>query len=154
MTPDQFDKLATDARQDCRTKLTETKEQYGLGAYASWNVDLERGEIQFLDTNRIERVSAKIQVAGSWSSGSESWMWGWGNDSIPDVSRSRMEEVRAFGEKEQIPILTTALVPCDELQAWVLFSVAGKMLKAEGFYRGPGKSSDSFLLLFSITKTP
>src|SRR5258708_11568876 len=154
MTPEQFDKLVSEARLYCRTKIADTKEQYGLGTYASWNVDLKQGEIQFRDANGADRVSAKIQVAGSWSSGSESWMWGWGNDSIPDISKSRMEEVRAFGEKEEVPILTSALVPCDESQAWALFAVAGQMLKAEGFYRGPGKSSDSFLLLFSITRKP
>ena len=71
----------------------------------SWHADLETGTIAF-GTDR-ERVCA-MQVLGSFSNESETWLWAWENDRapIPEALMQQALELRAFGEENNLELFT------------------------------------------------
>ncbi len=147
-----FQHLVEEARAYCRQMLEQTKTEFGLGSYQRYELDLEHATIRFLDEKGVEQVKGSIQAAGSWARDAQSWMWSWENDSIPEISRRRMQAVEAFGKREQIPMVQQSFSPCSEAEAWAMTALSGKLLSAEGFYRAPGTSSDLFLLLYSLAR--
>jgi hypothetical protein len=152
MTLEEFQRLLETARNECRQKLEDTKREFGLGTYDRYDLDLQRAVIRFSDAAGTARVEADIEVAGTWAAGRRTWVWGWDNESIPEISRKRMNEVRTFGIREQIAMVGESFAPCGEVEAWGMTALAGHLLNCHGFYRSPGKSSDAFLLLFSLRK--
>jgi hypothetical protein len=152
MTFEQFQQLVEQARTECRQKLEDTKAEFGLGTYDRYDLDLQQATIRFSDATGKARVEAKIQVAGTWTSDTRTWLWGWDIESLPEVSRNRMTEVRDFGMREKVTMVSESFAPCGEVEAWGMAALAGHLLKCQGFYRTPGKPSDTFLLLFSLTR--
>ncbi|MGD0095929.1 MAG: DUF6882 domain-containing protein [Terracidiphilus sp.] len=152
MNSDEFRIFVEEAREYCRQKIEETKSKFGVGNYERYDVDLEKATLRFSDAQGNECVTAAIQAAGSWSSASNTWLWSWENESIPQISRDRMLAIRSFGNSERLPMLAGGFENCREVEAWAMAAVAGQMLSCEGFYRVPNPSNHLFLLLFSIQK--
>jgi hypothetical protein len=152
MTSSEFNELIHQSQQYSSARIAESILQYGLSRHARWDTNSEQGKIWFSDAQGHVRVSADIQVAGSFSFRSNTWMWGWHNNSIPEISKSLLRQVRDFGEAEQIPVLTNPAFASDEAEAGDLTAVAGKLLKADGFYRAPDETSVTYLLLFSFVR--
>jgi len=153
MNSDEFRSFVEGAREYCCKKIEQTKSEFDLGSYERYDVDLEKASLRFSDAEGKERVAATIQAAGSWSPASNTWLWSWENESIPEISRNRMLAVRKFGNGEKLPMLSASFEQCREVEAWAMAAVAGQMLNCEGFYRVPGTSNQLFLLLFAIQKT-
>jgi hypothetical protein len=152
MNVDQFTQFVEDARGYCRRTLEESRTRFGLGDYKRYELDLKKGTLRFFDSEGVERVAAAIQAAGSWSPSSQTWLWSWENDSVPEISRQRMIAVKDFGLAEDLPMLSASFGSCREVEAWAMAAVAGQILSSEGFYRIPGALNQLFLLLFSIRK--
>lgn len=150
MNTDEFEAYVAESREIAQQHMQQAREEYGLGTFKHYEIDLPSASIRFLDEDKTERVRADIQVAGSWSSSSQSWMWPWDNPSLPTKARSRMKKVQAFGAKEGLPFLLAPVQPCDEGTAWSMASVGARLLEAECLYRAPGARSDMFLLLFKL----
>lgn len=152
MNADQFAQFVEDARDYCRRTLEESRTQFGLGDYERYELDLKKGTLCFFDSEGVAQIAAAIQAAGSWSPSSQTWLWSWENDSIPEISTQRMLAVKDFGLAEDLPMLSASFGSCREVEAWAMAATAGKILSSKGFYRIPGALNQLFLLLFSITK--
>jgi len=148
----KYEKLITEARKRTNDKIEAAKRKYGLGTYSRYQIDLSTATIRFLDDTAAERIRADIQAAGSWSPESETWLWAWDNDSIPEGAKARLAHVREFGEKHDFEPLMGSFDRCDEGGAWSMASVAADLLNAECVYRAPGPKSRLFLLLFNVRK--
>jgi hypothetical protein len=68
----------------------------------------------------VPKVIATIQVVGTTSPSSNTWLRRWDNDSLPECVKSRIREVRAFGVKNGVPELTEAALPDDEYLGWAM----------------------------------
>lgn len=158
---DEVDKMTDDEQQDwvqrarakAQQRMEEARRRFELGTHAHYEVDLAAATIRFRDTGGREQLCASLQVAGSWSPGSASWMWGWANDSVPQAARSRLQAVRARGDEQGVEPLQAAIVECDEGDAWSLASLAADVLDAQCLYRTDGPKNQLFLLLFDIQRT-
>jgi hypothetical protein len=150
MEQETFQMLLETARAECREKLESTKASYALGSHARYDLDLERGTMRFSDAGGAVRVTATIQVAGTWFPSSNEWLWGWDNDALPIVSREQLTVVRELGVGEDLYMLSSSFGSCRDIEAWAMTALAGKLLDCEGFYRAPTDSAQLFLLLFSL----
>ncbi len=156
MTMDQqeYEAWVERARAFTTQRMSEARARFGLGSYKRYELDLATAEIRFHDDAGACRLRAEIRVAGSWSSASQSWMWGWENDSVPDEAVAGMSAVAEAGERLGVEKLQRLFGDCDEAEAWSMASLACEILDAESVYRVPGKSSLLFLLLMNIRTVP
>jgi hypothetical protein len=152
MTPQQVDELISKARAQTQARIQRATADFGLGRWQRFDLDLTSASMRFFDALDAEQVRAGIQAAGSWSPASESWMWSWENDSIPASACARLETVRAFGAKNDLPLLRAGFQPCDEGTAWSVASVAAQLLDAACLYCVPATNSRLFLLLFDLRR--
>jgi len=152
MIPAEYEQWVEQARARVRERMADSQAHFGLGTYARYEIDLPSATIRFLDSAGRERVRADLQISGSWSPASETWMWGWENQSVPEITVSRLREVREAGHDKGIDSLKASIVECDEGGAWSLASLAADILDAQCVYRVVREHSHLYLLLFSIQK--
>jgi hypothetical protein len=152
MNRNEYEKWVETARRLTQERMDAAQKRFGLGGHARYEIDLSKAVIRFLGADGAVQVEADLQVAGSWSPASESWLWGWENQSVPEAASSRVKAVRERGLADDLPQLREAVSPCDEGEAWSLASIAAQILDAECVYRSPGQKSHLFLLLFSLRK--
>jgi len=71
----------------------------------SWQLDSENGVITF-----NERLKFPVQILGTESDVSNSWLWAWANkvSPLPATLLASANELRALGEREGIAELTQA----------------------------------------------
>jgi hypothetical protein len=152
MTPEEYEGFVATAREQAQERMTRARQQYGVGAYARYEVDLPSATIRFFDAENTLQLRADIQVAGRWSAPAESWLWGWENESVPKTASALTVAVRELGEARDIPALRGAFTECDEGGAWSMAAIAAQVLDAECLYRVPRPDGHVFLLLFSLRR--
>lgn len=152
MTEDDYEHWLATAREQTRQRMADARLRFGLGTHARYQIDLPTATIRFFDQAGAEQVIAHLQVAGSWSPASESWLWGWENDSVPQAARATVQAVRERGEKEKLAPLQAGFSDCDEGGAWSMASIAADIVDAECVYRASGPKSQLFLLLTDIRR--
>jgi hypothetical protein len=150
MKADEYEALVAQARQRTQACIAAAQTDFALGKHSRYEIDLPSAKIRFFDDGDVECVQADIQVAGSWSPASESWLWGWENQSVPAAASSRVVAVREFGDKNRLQKLRASFERCDEGEAWSMASLALHLLDAQCVYRVRNPKSQLFLLLFSI----
>jgi hypothetical protein len=109
--------------------------EYRLGEYDRWDADQDTGKLIFSEKGK-PKVIASFQIAGSYSTYSNTWKWSWANDTVDAAIKRDMNKVKEFGEKNQFNELITAQWKCAEDNAWKMTAVAGHLLKAKGAFRG------------------
>jgi len=122
---------------------------FQLGRWERYNYDQDAGRLTFSSGGRIE-VIADIQIVGSTSSSTGTWLWSWDNDTILPRVRHCIEEVRALGEKRGFPKLTVEKWEGDEYDGWEMTAIAAYVLKADGAYRSPGSNGALFMILKNV----
>jgi hypothetical protein len=150
MNEEEFVAWVAMARAATQEKMAAARSRFGIGSHARYAVDLAAGTIRFYDEQEHEVAHASVQVAGSWSPSSESWMWGWENASLPSTASVKVLSVRSKGDEHGIAMLQHAFAPCDEGFAWSMASLAAELAEAQCVYRVVGAKSNMFLLLFGI----
>lgn len=152
MMSTEYEQWVEAARARVRERMADSQTRFGLGTYGRYEIDLPSATIRFLDAAGRDRVRADLQIAGSWSPASETWMWSWENQSVPELAVLRLREVREAGHDKGVDSLKASIVECDEGGAWSLASLAADILDAQCVYRVAGQHSHLYLLLFSIQK--
>jgi hypothetical protein len=125
------------------------EQQYILGNHNHWEMDQETGELVF-SNDGVPAVKASIEFAGSISMNSGTWLWSWANFSVFVANRSRIEQVRTFGETQGFPHLTVPKWVATQSDGWEMASISTHLLDARGVYRMPSSTGFSFLLLTDI----
>ncbi len=69
-----------------------------------WNLDIEKGNIDFGKNIDFEDMDFPIQIIGSFSFNDNSWMWGWANTKsiIPKNLLIQSNQLKKIGEKKNI----------------------------------------------------
>jgi hypothetical protein len=76
-----------------------------------WAFDLDSGVLAFRRPHE-EDLQLNVQVLGTESEDSNTWLWGWANASgVPDTLLKAAHELKAFGATANIPELTTPELP-------------------------------------------
>lgn len=123
--------------------------RFGIGGYERYDYDQATKQIVFSNQG-VPGVIADIEVVGTFSRSSGSWMWSWANFSLLPKVRTRIRRVRTLGEKRSFPRLTTYLWPADVCDAWDMAAIAAHVLRAQGVYRSPGEFTDLFMTISKI----
>ncbi|MCP2025882.1 hypothetical protein L1276_001022 [Flavobacterium sp. HSC-32F16] len=103
---------------------------YNVIGENSWNVDLNKQEIYFGDT-----LTFPIQVLGSFSHSSETWLWIWENKS--GYSESLMEQALAlkkYGEENNIDLLKTGQFDAYQSDLHLFGMLASEVFNSSAYY--------------------
>lgn len=144
MTPEQYKDFKHHAVHELMALNKVCDEEFGIRNWERWDYDLDAGTLVFSESG-TPKVVARIQVVGTTSATSNTWLWGWANNFPPGVT-SEMRKVREFGTREAISQLTDSSVTNNEYLGWELTAIAARLLHAKGAYRCP-RSDGGFLYL-------
>ncbi len=159
MTDAELDAFFDVAYNELQAKQAALGEEYGMGTYSRWHYDQTTAKLQFFDKDDRLALEADFIDIGSYSPVSNTWMWGWANESILPGLRKKAEGIKdlegltgleLFGEERAFPAR-------DEAMAWGLTAVAVKHLGLLGCYRAPSSSEGgptTFLGITKVTKLP
>ncbi|MBE7463623.1 MAG: hypothetical protein HS116_08980 [Planctomycetes bacterium] len=113
----------------------------GIDRYA---LNLDAGELYF-----DAKHSFPVQVLGSESETSHSWLWVWSNPNVtldPKLMRSA-QNLRAFGQEHEIPEFREGLVDLEERSAAAMALVSSGVSGADAYYRAPYEGGAAYVLL-------
>jgi len=144
-----YEKFRDEACEKFLAQSKKINEEFKLGGYSRWDFRQDTGQIIFSD-NGVPKVIATVQIAGSWSNISNTWMWSWNNKSIEDPVKKDLETVRKFGQERKYDELINAQWKSDAEYAWTITAVAGHILKAKTAYRGDSGSGYAYFLVFDL----
>lgn len=127
-------------------------ERWGLGSAQRWDLDQEAGVIRWTFGDHV--AEAPVQVLGSHSPAVPSWLWAWGNTSLPPSLCTASIDVREWGIAHGHAALTTPhLEGVSEEQAGDLACIAFGVLRSTGFYAAPAGRTRLFLVFGAVTIT-
>jgi hypothetical protein len=156
MTKEQYRKfvmLASDELEEKQNVLMIDFE-IGTGAFADYFCDQTTGTLQFLDDRKRVGLEATITPIGSFSAKTNTWLWGWANQSILPELRAKAEKLKGLKEITGKMMFTTRKLRATEVRAWRMASLAVMHLKAMGCYRTPVKHLYFFWALDDIRRKP
>lgn len=125
--------------------------EYGLDRHQRFDWSQDTGLLVF-SNGGVPAVVAEFQFVGSISTRTNTWLWSWANGSDLESVRSRMLEVRAYGEEHRLLRLSCPYWSAEEEDGWEMAAVAAHLLKAKGVYRTPHDHLLSFLLITEISR--
>jgi hypothetical protein len=99
----------------------------------SWNVDMDKEEITFGDN-----LTFPMQVLGSFSHSSETWLWIWENKA-GGYAESVMKQallLKQYGEENNIDLLTVGKFDAVENDLHLIGMIAVEMFNSSGYYLG------------------
>ena len=147
----EWDDFVASCRGSLSARQPLLDSRFGIGSYQRYDYDQATKQIVFSNQGQ-PGVIADIEVVGTFSKASGTWMWSWANFSLLPKVRTRMKRVRALGEQRRFPRLNTYLWPADEVDAWDMAAIAAHVLRAQGVYRSPGESTDIYMTLSKIRR--
>lgn len=153
MNEQQFRKLVEESHEYLSQRNDHCVKTYKLGSYGSYDMDQASGEMVFGDDG-IAKVLAKFQFVGTFSSATKKWMWAWANPSIDESVRTRVLEVRQFGQANEVIPLAAPAFDAKESDGWTLAAITGKLIDAQGGYRIPADPLFHFVLFTEIGWAP
>jgi hypothetical protein len=119
-------------------------EKFALSGRA-FRWDLDAGQIAFISTEHA--VLADLCVVGSISEREKTFLWAWANEAIPRRAQERLHDVRSFGERHDLGLLTTAEWTATQAEGMEMLAVAGRVLDADGVFVAPAGDLTLFFVL-------
>lgn len=98
-----------------------------------YDYDGETGLMRFTDAAGHAH-DAKFQRVGTWLPASGSFMWNWGQTG-ERVQGEAVDQARSFGQKHDMPVLTSKMLWVDEADAWHLTDVVAYLSGLPMTYR-------------------
>lgn len=142
-----FEALIHQSMEELRLKTAGHDAGWRI-SQAAWNVDQDAGTITF--TPNGMSVTCSIQIIGTRNSLDNSWMWSWGNPSIPEELQRHAKKVRDYGAETKNLWLTTPMMRCPSDKAWGMTAVACKLNNAEGAFRGVDGDTEIFMTFDAV----
>jgi hypothetical protein len=125
--------------------------EFELDVWERWDWDMDTQELVFSHKGR-KRVIANVAFVGSYASESATWMWAWGNDSLPQRVRAALSEVKTAGEKTGFRRLTQGHWAADEYDGWRMTAYAYDVLGGLGAYRTPSGSGFVYMIILDASR--
>ncbi|HEY7819504.1 MAG TPA: hypothetical protein VIG29_14875 [Vicinamibacteria bacterium] len=145
----EFGQLVETSVAYLQAQQKQLESRYQLGSCPRYDWYQESAELVFSRGGKPV-VVADIQFVGSISTRSRSWLWSWGNQSLLESAKSRIREVRAFGDAHSFLKLASAYWEADEVDGWEMTAVSAFLLKAKGAYRSPDERGFTFLVMTDV----
>ncbi|MBW7982419.1 DUF6882 domain-containing protein [Enterobacillus tribolii] len=97
----------------------------------SWEADMKSGRIGFAG-----KVAFPMQILGTLSRSSETWLWSWAN-TLSDIAPRQLAQalrMRRYGEENGITLLSQAELPIKEEELDIIGLIAAGMFNTSGYY--------------------
>jgi hypothetical protein len=109
-----------------------------------WKVDMNAGTSTFGN-----RLTFPIQMLGSVSHQSNTWLWAWGNAQAQICSNSLTQaiQLKAYGIKNNIPELTEKTISATNNEGHIMASIASGMFKNRFYYAGNYGAGTAFFTI-------
>ncbi len=97
----------------------------------SWNVDMQTGEITF-----GPGLTFPIQVLGTFSHSSETWLWAWANtqSGLPENLLQQANQLQKYGAENEIDLLNISQFDATTDDLHLIGMVASGMFGASAYY--------------------
>lgn len=148
MTVEQFEQLVHEAQHALMVLNQRCRDQFRLGSYEHWAYDADTGTMTF-SNGAGPKVVASVQVVGTTSTRSNTWLWSWANESIPEEQSRLARAVREYGVSESLPALSEAEQPNDEYLGWEMTALTIQLFGGIGGYRSPRESGGYSYYVFT-----
>ena len=145
----EFEALLERSMEELRLKTEAHMNGWGLGSTDRWDLDQDDGRLIF--TSKTLVAAAPAQIIGTYSTESETWLWGWEHPSVVPPLQEHARRVREYGERHGIAELTTRKLACTEEDAWRFTALACHLCEAQGAYRGPAGPARVFMTFGEVT---
>jgi len=98
---------------------------------SSWNVDMTKGEISF-GTNLV----FPIQVLGTFSHSSETWLWAWANtkSGLSESVTELAQQLKKYGEENGIDLLRNSEFDATKDDLHLIGLIASGIFNTSGYY--------------------
>lgn len=119
-------------------------ERWHIGSSERWSADLVEGTIEFHFPDYS--IFGPVEMLGTYSVTSKTWLWGWANDSIPPHVRKASQATKLHGEQNDVPALSQRKLNLPE--PWLaddLAAVSVEIADLAGMYRGPTTNGYTYL---------
>lgn len=146
---DAFGRLLSEAVDYLQPRQDQLHSRYGLGGYPRYDWSQDTGHLTFSEDGRA-RVVADIQLVGSVSTRSNTWLWSWANRSISESVKQRVREVRAYGDEHRYLKLAAACWSADVADGWEMTAITAYLIGAAGAYRSPDERGFLFLVMTDV----
>lgn len=148
-TPPSTPKQVTFTSLMTRYALASLDKQLHLqelfGKERGWSFDLATSTLTF-----DEMPPYHIQLIGTESEQSKTWLWAWANteSNIPSLAMQSVQQLRAFGEKYAIKQFTAAeILVTDQDNGFNFCLIASGVLGADSFYRAAYDGGALYMLI-------
>jgi hypothetical protein len=97
----------------------------------NWNINIEKGEISF-GTNLV----FPIQVLGTISHSSQTWLWAWANtkSGLPDNVTQQALQLKKYGEENQIDLLRNDTFNFSNEDLHLIGTIASGISNSSAYY--------------------
>jgi len=97
----------------------------------SWNIDLDKGELSFGDN-----LSFPVQVLGTFSHSSETWLWAWANtgSNIPPQLLEQALQLKKHGEQYDIPMFKNQTFDAAVNDLHLIGMIASGIFNSSAYY--------------------
>ena len=147
-----YNSLLNECIAEVDLKNQKLAEEFGFGTYERWDINQEIGELVFSDGG-VPKLVCSVTMLGSYSDGSQTWMWGWANPSLLAPLTRDTITVRDYGAKNRIEDLTLEKTAATEGEAWALSALACRILGGLGLYKGPTAKGFVMMMLKEIRRS-
>lgn len=113
--------------------LEKQRNLFEITGGLSWNVDMNKEEITFGDD-----LTFPMQVLGSFSHSSETWLWIWDNKAggYAETVMKQALLLKKYGEENNIDLLTVGKFDATQNDLHLIGMIAVEMFSASGYYLG------------------
>lgn len=96
-----------------------------------WQIDINQGVIHFGNN-----ITFSIQLLGSFSLSSETWLWSWNNDTsqLPSSVIEQALSLKQYGEQNGIDLFTVGQFAATQEDLYKIGVIAAGMLNTDGYY--------------------
>jgi hypothetical protein len=102
-----------------------------------------------------ERVALTVQILGTFSTRTETWLWSWGQPEAAERETGRLREIRAYGREQGSLKIACAHWAATEKDVFEMTAVAASFIPCLGEYRLPyARGYSVFLVLSAVEIEP
>jgi len=146
---DQWNEFVRSCSERLSEKQESLRQQFKIGEHKRWDWDLDTGTLIF-SNDGVTAVTAEIDLVGSISSTSNTWLWAWANSSLSELKDNISIPVTEIGAESNFVKLTTPYWPADEVDGWQMTAICADILGSKGAYRTASETGFTYLIIRNI----
>jgi hypothetical protein len=151
MTEDEYRVFVQKSYEYLQEQQDSCNMDWGIEDFGHWDMNQPAGQLVFRNPTGPKLI-CQVQIAGTYSHGSRTWLWSWDNPSIQEHLRDAATIARRFGQEHGIDELTDGQWGADEADAWAMTAVTANLVQSKGAHRGADETGLMFMLMMDMRR--